>query len=388
MNSMTALRPGLVGKLNERQILRLIQARGLISRAEVSRLSGLSPPTVSKAVTNLLLAGLIEETATTANTRGRPAVNLRLATESVQVIGVVIDAEHCEVVTAGLGGVLHPERITFPTPGSYSQLLDTLENHCRAAMENRGLNTLGVGVSLPGLIEVQSGRGVLSPNLPYTNDQRPAADLAERLGLPAVLLQETNALCLAERQYGQATGLDNFAMIDIGAGVGLGVMCNGQVLTGHSGLAGEIGHITVVAYDGLACGCGNTGCLETVCNDAAFARRVSQRLNRTVGFDEAVELARSGRVPLAKELHDTAVYLAVAVAAVVNLFNPAAVFLHTRLFEADDGLFERIVEFTRKRALPPNLASCKIVRARGYKRQGAIAGIVQYLTNAVAEGHE
>ena len=74
MDRITALRPGLVGKLNERQVLRLIQARGPISRAEVARLTGLSPPTVSMAAASLIRAGLLEETATSDNARGRPAV--------------------------------------------------------------------------------------------------------------------------------------------------------------------------------------------------------------------------------------------------------------------------------------------------------------------------
>lgn len=385
MDRITALRPGLVGKLNERQVLRLIQARGPVSRAEVARLSGLSPPTVSKAVASLLRAGLLEETATSDNSRGRPAVNLRLATERVQVIGVVIDADHCEVVSAGLDGVLHADARSFPTPTTYPKLLDAIEKQCRAVVGKDGVNTLGVGVSVPGLIDDRLGRVVLSPNLPLTNGQTPAVDLGARLGVAGTLLQESHALCLAERHYGQAVGVDDFAVLDFGVGVGLGAMSGGRLLTGHSGLAGEIGHVTVVADGGRACGCGNTGCLETECNDAAFARRVGRRLNREVSFDEAVDLARSGRSPLARELHDTAVYLAVAVAAVVNLLNPAAVFLHTRLFEADDGLFDKVVELTRKRALPPNFADCLITRAKGHKRQGAVAAAVQHLTNAVAD---
>jgi N-acetylglucosamine repressor len=388
MTRITALRPELVGKLNERQVLRLIQARGPISRAEVARRSGLSPPTVSKAVASLLAAGLLEETATSDNARGRPAVNLRLATEAVQVIGVVIDADVCEVVSAGLDGVLHTDAHTFPTPASYPKLIDAIEKHCRAVVGKPDVRTLGIGVSLPGLIDDRAGRGVLSPNLPATNGQAPAADLAARLGLAGAVVQELHALCLAERHYGQATGVDDFAVIDVGVGVGLGVMSGGRLLTGRSGLAGEIGHVTVVADGGHPCGCGNTGCLETECNDAAFARRVSRRLNREVGFEEAVAIARSGRGPLAKELHETAVYLSVAVAAVVNLFNPAAVFLHTRLFEADDGLFDRVVELTRKRALPPSFADCKIVRAKGHKRQGAVAAAVRHLTDALADGIE
>ena len=386
MPRITALRPQSVGKWNEREVLRIIQARGPLSRAEVARLSGLSAPTVSKAVASLLQAGLIEESAALEPSRGRPALQLRLATASVQVLGIVVDAVRCEVVRAGLDGLLHAEGESFPTPPTYPKLIDALAKQCEALMRRGTVATLGLGVSLPGLIDDRQGRGVLSPNLPITNGQRPATDLEERLGLPGVLVHETHALCLAERDYGLAVGLDDFAILDVGAGVGLGVMSGGRVLSGHSGLAGEIGHITVVADGGRACGCGNTGCLETVCNDAAFARRVGRNLNRTVGIEEALALVQSGRGPLAGELHETAKYLSIAVAAVVNLFNPTTVFVHSKLFAADEDLFQRVVDLTAKRALGPSFADCRILRAKGTKLQGAVAAAVQRVTNAVATG--
>ena len=386
MPRITALRPRSVGKWNEREVLRVIQARGPLSRADVARHSGLSAPTVSKAVSSLLNSGLVEESPALEPARGRPALQLRLATANAQVLGIVIDAARCEIVRAGLDGLLHPEGRSIATPGTYSKLIDALAKQCEALMAKGPMATLGVGVSLPGLIDDRQGRGVLSPNLPMTNGQRPAADLEERLGFPGVLVQESHALCLAERDYGLAVGLDDFAIMDVGAGVGLGVMSGGRVLNGHSGLAGEFGHITVVADGGRACGCGNTGCLETVCNDGAFAERVGRKLNRTVTVEEALALVRSGRGPLAGELLETAKYLAIAVAAVVNLFNPKTVFIHSRLFAADDGLFQRVVELTEKRALGPSFADCRIVRAKGTKLQGAVAAAVQQLTNAVAVG--
>ena len=99
-----------------------------------------------------------------------------------------------------------------------------------------------------------------------------------------------------------------------------------------------------------------------------------------------VELARSDRGLDRHELQVTARYVGIAVAATVNLFNPATVFVHSRLFEADPGLFDRIVEEAGERALPPSWADCRVVQAKGNKRQGAVAGIVQHLTNAVAPG--
>src|SRR5215212_4494187 len=103
----TTIRPSHVGRLNERQVIRALRARGPLSRAEVARETGLSPPTVSKAVASLLRSGLLEEADAPELARGRPAPRLRLATTSAQVLGIAIDAGHCEVVSAGLDGVLH-----------------------------------------------------------------------------------------------------------------------------------------------------------------------------------------------------------------------------------------------------------------------------------------
>jgi|SRR5579883_161733 len=384
MSAITTLRPALVGKLNERQVLRVLQSRGPLSRAEVARESGLSAPTVSKAVASLLKAGFLEEADAAELARGRPAPRLRLATETAQVLGIMIDAAHCEVVSAGLDGTLHDGFRSVPTPATYPELLTALEHTARELIAKPDIRTLGLGLSLPGLVDYRKGCGVLSPNVPITNGHTPAADLAERLGVECTLLQESHALCLAERHHGLAKDLDDFALLDVGAGVGLGIMSGGRLLKGRSGLAGEIGHLTAVAEGGRKCGCGNTGCLETMASDSALAWHAGRKLGRAVNVDEGIELAKAGLVDLREELQEIAGYVAVGVAAVINLFNPATVFIHTPLFEIDASLFDMVVERTRERALPPSFADCNIVRAKGSKRQGAVAGIIQHLTDAVA----
>ena len=384
MSAITTIRPALVGKLNERQVLRVIQSRGSLSRAEVARESGLSAPTVSKAVASLLKAGLLEEADATELARGRPAPKLRLATTSAQVLGVSIDVGHCEVVSAGLDGSLHDDTLTIPTPATYPELLRALEVAAKTVMARSGITTLGLGVSLPGLVDYRKGCGVLSPNVPITNGRAPATDLAELLGVECTLLQESHALCLAERHYGLARGMDDFALLDVGAGVGLGIMSGGRLLKGRSGLAGEIGHFTAVSEGGRRCGCGNLGCLETVASDSALAWHASAKLGRAVDVDEVIELAKAGAVDLRAELREVAGYVAVGVAAVINLFNPATVFIHTPLFEIDPALFDLVVSKAAERSLPPSFAECTIVRAKGSKRQGAVAGIIQHLTDSVA----
>lgn len=383
MSSAIPLPPTVIGRLSEQQVLRVIQARGAISRAEVARESGLSAPTVSKAAAALLKAGLIEETEAAELTRGRPAPRLRLATTAAQVLGIAIDMGHCDVVSAGLDGTVRDDAITVPTPETYAELVRSLEDAARQLIARPGVTTLGVGVSLPGLVDYRQECGVLSPNVAITNGHRPAADLAERLGVDCVLIQELHALSLAEWRFGSARGLDDFALLDVGAGVGLGVMSGGRLLKGRSGLAGELGHFTAVPSGGRRCGCGNTGCLETVASDSALAWHASQKLGRPVNADEVIGLAKSGAVNLDAELREVAGFVAVGIAAVINLLNPSTVLVHTPLFDIDERLFTTVVDRTRERALPPSFAECTIVRARSSKRQGAVAGVIQHLTDSL-----
>lgn len=387
MNSAAGLRPSLVGKWNERQILRAIQSRGPMSRAEVVRCLGLSAPTVSKAVASLLATGLLEETAAPASTRGRPAPILRPAVERAQVLGVVVDADCCSVVAAGLdGSPLVGAMTTFATPSTYESLLDELQAAGLGRMMREGVTTFGVGISLPGLVDDRRGLGVLSPNLPITNGRTLAEDLGARLQLDAILIQECHALALAEKHYGEAVKLAHFAVVDVGIGVGLAVMNQGRLLKGHAGMAGELGHLTVRIKGGERCGCGNTGCLETLVGDHAVARRVGAIVGRRLSIDEAFAAIRDDPVRYSVVLNEIAETLAVGLAAAINLFNPGTIFLHGRLLDADPNFLALLTTRTAERSLAPSFADAVLMPARGTKSLGAIAGIIRHLTNAVAEG--
>jgi predicted NBD/HSP70 family sugar kinase len=374
-----------LAKINERHLLRVIRDQGPRSRADLVRATGLSAPTVSKAAASLLNARLLEEIKTNGATLalGRPAPKLRLATESVQVLGIVFDVERCSVVATGLDGELHEERTQrVRTVLDYDDLIDSLVKHARTLMARPGVRTLGAGVTVPGLIDHRRGLNILSPNVHVIDGRSPGRDLADQLGIECRVIQDQHALCMAERYFGRARSLDDFAILDVSSGVGMGVMSGGQLVRGHSGFAGEIGHITVDP-SGLRCGCGNRGCLETVASDVALARQVSRRLGRHVDIDEVIRLARAGKLKLDKDCKEVVAYLAIGLAAVINIFNPSTLFIHGQLFDADEGLFARVLEETSKRSLAPSFADCQIIRARGSKRQGAVAGVIQYLMDSV-----
>jgi N-acetylglucosamine repressor len=380
---MSRAEPNLLYKINQRAILEVLLQRGPSSRAEVVRYSGISAPTVSKAVGTLLESGFIEEGESPQGAFGRPGKLLRLARENAQVLGVVLEPHRCSVTAAGLDGSLIEEPEQFATPGSYQALLAEIADRV-ALLTRRGPDrTLGIGISAPCVVNARLQESVFASNMHIIDGRSPAKDLAQQLGLDCVMMEENDLLCLAERCFGAAKGLDDFAVLDATTGLGLGVITGGRLLSGNSGMAGEIGHVTIDPR-GELCGCGNHGCLETVATDAALCRSIAKRYGASLDFDELVRLVRNGEIQPAEEFRTTLEYLAIAVAMVINLFNPSSIFIRGRMFEAQENLFQQLLHLIRQRSLAAPLADCRIYHASVSKLQGAVAGIVTHLTNALA----
>lgn len=365
-----------------RRVLETLQGCGPCTRANLTRISGISAPTVSKAVESLLEFGLLEEGDLIQGSAGRPGTRVRLARDRAQVIGVILDATRCRVISAGIDGTIRQDgQAEFPTPATYEDLIDRIALAAERLIAREGVKTLGMGISTPGLINSRTGRAMLSPNLHATDGHSPDKDLARRLNVECTMYQETQALCLGERMYRAPEQFDDFVMLEISTGLGLGVVMDGRLIGGHSGLAGELGHVTV-ALDGPLCGCGNRGCLETLATDSALIREVSRHVGRAVGIDD-VKMMIDGGDPFAERvLRSVCEYLAIAIAAAINLWNPATLFVHGRIFDVRDGLFESICETARTRTLAPSFADCRILRARSSKQHGAVAGAILQLFDA------
>lgn len=376
----------LLSRINERRVLEFVQRNGPASRAVMARGCGMSAPTVSKAVGSLIRSGFLEETEPSEGGFGRPGKLLQLSEEKANVLGIVIDADTCWIGGARLDGVVSKEQsISFRTPKSYDRLLqaviDGLGEITGQVTTDLSERFRGVGLSVPGLFNSRVGETLMSPNLHLLDGQRLAADLSIETGLKCLALQESHALCVGERMYGAALGMNDFAMLDVSTGLGLGIVSGGRLVAGNSGMAGELGHITVVP-DGLRCGCGNHGCLETVATDTAFARQISKELGRKVGVQEALAAAATNGSE--EVIAQTIDYLAIAVSAVINIFNPATLFIHGQLMNSDPAFFKRLMRQARKRTLSPSFKDCRILQSQGNKRLGAVAGIIDHLANELA----
>jgi len=374
----------LLRRINERRLLEVIQQQGPSSRAALTRSSGLTAPTVSKVVDALLKRRLVEEIDPLGQTLGRPGRLVQMAAASAVILGVVIDATTCCVVATGLDGRVEESRTRrFATPVTYNALLDSIEAHCRVLLQDTDRTVHAIGVSVPGLVNERLREIVFSPNLRLLDKRNPAIDLEQRMGAKCLLLQETSGLCLSERLYGDAKGLHDFAMLDVSTGLGMAVMSGGQLLTGHGGMAGEVGHITVDPT-GIRCGCGNRGCLETLATDSALIRMMAERIGQPLSVEGAASRLAATPADFQPDVDSVSEYLAIAIAAVINIFNPTTLFVHGTLLVAAEDRFAHVLERVRQRTLTASLADCTIVPTRLSKRQGAIAGIMHHLTNTWA----
>jgi N-acetylglucosamine repressor len=349
---------------------------------------GVTFPTVAKAVGSLIDARLLEEFDDAMTGPGRPAKRLRLSKEKSQVVGVTVDVQLCEVAGAGFDGVLRDgTRESFATPRSYDELLSEIVQRVQTLHSER-MPILCTGVSVVGLVDYRRQEIRLAANLPFLDGKMLGQDLSKRLGNECVLVHDAHALCLAEYIYGEASNLDSFAVLDMCTGIGMGVMVNNMFLTGHSGFAGEMGHIPIVP-SGRKCRCGRRGCLETVASEWALLERVSERLGRAVTFDEVMSLALGGDKLVRSELNRLCKYLAIAIAHVVNLFDPQCVFVNGRLFDELPWLCDHLVSRAQQLALEPAFADCRFLPTSGSHMLGAVATAISAVTSArVHELHD
>lgn len=193
--------------------------------------------------------------------------------------------------------------------GTYEHADDYVTEVCKNLLplivENGGVEKIkGIGIGAPNG-NYYSGTIEFAPNLPWKGVIPLAAMFEERLGIPTALTNDANAAAIGEMTYGAARGMKDFIMITLGTGVGSGIVINGQVVYGHDGFAGELGHAIIRRENGRLCGCGRHGCLETYCSATGVARSAREFL--TARTEPSLLRAIPAENITSKDVYDAAV---------------------------------------------------------------------------------
>ncbi len=268
--------------------------------------------------------------------------------------------------------------------------VDRTLDQARITMD--GLRAIGIGA--PGLSNSETGVLFTSPHLPGWQDV-PLRDIIEqRLGKKAFLINDANAAAVAELYFGAGRGARNFIYITLSTGIGSGIIINGEIYTGATGTAGELGHM-VIKDNGPVCKCGNRGCWETLASGTALAREARDRIREGANTSildyiggeiekvnaEVVHQAAQAGDNLANELiAQTGYYVGVGLANLINIFNPEIIVIGGGLSNIGDMLLEPAYEEAKRRAFKQSFRVVRFARAELGRNTGAI-GAAKFALN-------
>lgn len=317
----------------------------------------------------LLARGLIHEIGLNTSGTGRPATLLQLNPQAGNIIGVELGVDFIAVLLTDFVGhtVRRWHREVDPSEPqeiviTYTQ---TMVDEALAAARLLPAPLLGLGLTLPGMVDLREGVLIFSPNLRWRNV--PLRQIFyDHVGLPTFVDNDANAAALGEHLFGVARQVENFIFLFAGVGLGGGLFLNGELYRGAGGLAGEIGHTTLVTESGRPCRCGHWGCWETASNQYSVIERVRARLEVRrdsliprlmaeqgvpLGLPVIVQAAAAGDNEALAALSETGLAIGTGIANLINIFNPEMVILGGALTLASPYLMPSILEAINTRAM-------------------------------------
>ncbi len=220
----------------------------------------------------------------------------------------------------------------------------------------------GVGLGLPGPIDVDKGMVHFFPNIPGWKEVHLSDILKKRLGVPVFIDNDANLMALAEYRSGAAVGYKNVVCLTLGTGVGAGLILEGKLYHGSTYAAGEIGHMPLNEH-GPKCNCGGQACLEAYIGNNRIAAEVKRSFKKDISLEKVSELARSGNRKALQVWVNMGKYLGLALSSIVNLLNPDCIVIGGGVAGAGKALFDTVRKTVRERAMSVQAKNVKIVKA-------------------------
>jgi predicted NBD/HSP70 family sugar kinase len=355
-------------RLNRLRVIRALREEGQISRAEIARRTGLSRSTVSSLVADLQADGLVVERPEPGSAYGaqggRPPILLSFDASAGAALGVDFGHSHLRVAVSDLASTILAERTrALDTDHDAQEGLDMATELVVETLADAGVareTVIGAGMGLPGPIDQGHGTVGSSAILPGWIGMTAAAELQRRLEIPVIVDNDANLGALAEAAFGAGRDAGDLVYLKVSSGIGAGLILNGRLYRGSSGLAGELGHV-LVDPDGIVCRCGNRGCLETVAATGAVVDCLRDTLGDDLTIADVLEAASTGDAACRRAVADAGRALGQVVAMLLNLLNPEMVVIGGHLAAAGDLLLDGMRESLARAALPETSRGAQLV---------------------------
>lgn len=364
-----------IKKMNRQNILDIIREEGEVSRSFLIERTGLTAPTVSDITKDFLRGKLIQEAGAEESTGGRPSILFRLNPEARFTVGIDLEEDSARASLINFAGeeVFQIQR-DFPWIESEEDLVEILSTTSQALIKESGVDEkklLGVGISVPGLVDTDNGYVHLFPSL-HLKDIPLGQILRDKLSLDVYVINDAFAATIAEKWFGEAKNAEDFLCVVARTGIGAGFYLRGELYRGPSGVAGEIGHQTV-EIDGPLCDCGNYGCLESFAGRRAIVKYAKSQLkqgrksNILNMLDDIEKMDLETLIQAAGEKDAFALdifkrvgmYLGIGIANIINILNPELVILSGDILKYREYI-ESMHEILESKILKVQQKACQI----------------------------
>jgi predicted NBD/HSP70 family sugar kinase len=384
-----AVRAGAFAPGSQHHVLALIRSGVAQTRAELARVTGLAPSTVSTRVDELISGGILEEAGDGRSTGGRRPRVLRIRADAGTVAAVDLGANHAVVALLDLSGDIITQR-TFPldiAAGPDRVLTEAAEN-VRALVEALPptQRLLGVAVGVPGPVRAGTGTVESPSRMPGWNQVDVGALMSSLVGVPVLVDNDSNLMAVGEFTM-RVSDAPNMIMLKAGTGIGCGVIASGRLHHGANGAAGDISHVRVTGGSDVICSCGRVGCLDAVASGAALVRELHREGHEVADASEIVRRARDADPAVARVLRHAGRMTGEVLATTINFFNPNALVIGGQL-----GLAEPFVAAIRSAiyelCLPMAVKELTIDVSRAGSAAGVLGGGHLMLDQLFAESDE
>jgi len=359
-----------INKLNKIKVLDVIRTKGPISRAEVAKLTKLSAPTVTRIVDALIhQEKLVSDLGTVSSDLGRPPNLVQFLSGTKFIIGIDLGRTKIHGALANLDAkVLSESQEETDSLGGFAETMQQVTVMVQRLIRDSGVaqsEVYGIGLALGGLIDKQNSIVEFSPDFGWVRVD-PAAALSQRLGLPVRVDNVTRVVAIGELHFGIGREIRDFICVNIGYGIGAGIIVDGEPFYGSHGVAGEFGHTVVSTQSQRLCHCGNQGCIEAIASGSGIAATAAERvaegqpssLLKKCGGEldritaEMVTTEALAGDALARGIFQEAMdSLGLGIMNLINLFDPKAVVLCGRVALSNELVFGPIKEIISRRSI-------------------------------------
>lgn len=328
---------------NKKRIINLLSKERELTKLDISRKLDISVPTVTTIVGELIEEGIVEEAGVATSTGGRKPVIIRFLPDSRYSIGINLEKDYIRAVLTNLDSKIIEEtkkELTVLTEDEILDIMKMLIEHLMNFKEDIKDKLLGIGISLPGIINEDELTLEVATNFRLKNIS--FKELNSYFNIPIFLENEANAGAIAESKLGIAKDLKNLIYVSITEGVGGGIFIDNGMYKGKDKRAGEIGHMCIIK-NGRQCNCGRKGCWETYASNRALIKDYNKKSSETVkSINEIIKRYNLGEENAIYVIEEYIDNLAEGIQNLIFIFNPDYIVIGGEISKYSDIFSKKI----------------------------------------------